>query len=202
MKELEYLGIAKNTMIIFSSDNGPVLDDGYVDEAVTKQNGHTPAGLLRGGKYSVFEAGTRVPWIVSWPGKIKPGVSDAMICQVDLLSSFSTMLKVKLPAGEALDSEDMLNALLGKSPDGRKVLVEQGLRSVAIVKDNWKYIEPNNGPAINELTNTELGNSPQAQLYDLRKDIGEKNNLASENPTKAAELAGLLQHIKDSKKPD
>src|SRR5215203_1842741 len=64
MQKLEYLGLAKNTMIIFSSDNGPVLDDGYQDEAVTKINGHKPLGLLRGGKYSAFEGGTRVPWLM------------------------------------------------------------------------------------------------------------------------------------------
>ena len=197
LKELEYLGIANNTLIVFSSDNGPVLDDGYMDEAVTMQNGHTPAGLLRGGKYSIFEAGTRVPYIVSWPAKIKPGISDAMICQMDLLSSFSSMLQIKLPAGEAMDSEDVLSALLGKSHNARKVLVEQGLQSIAIVQDNWKYIEPNNEQAMNVLTNTALGNSQQAQLYDLKNDIGEKNNLAEKYPQKLSELVKLLQNIKE-----
>lgn len=200
MNELEYLGIAKNTLIILSSDNGPVLDDGYIDEAVTKQSGHTPAGLLRGGKYSVFEAGTRVPWIVSWPGKIKPGVSGAMICQVDLLASFSNMLKITLPAGDAMDSEDVLKAILGKSTNGRSVLVEQGIGTLAIVKDQWKYIEPNDGPAMSLLTNTELGNNPHPQLYDLKSDIGEKNNLSEKYPEKVTELSGLLQKIKARKK--
>jgi arylsulfatase A-like enzyme len=201
MKELEYLGIAKNTLVIFSSDNGPVLDDGYQDEAVTKLNGHSPSGLLRGGKYSLFEAGTRVPFIISWPGKIKPAVSGAMISQIDLLASFSSMLKIKIPAGDAPDSEDMLNALLGKSTIGRNVLVEQGLSSLAIVKENWKYIEPNNGPVMNALTNTELGNNSKGQLYDLSNDIGEKNNLEEKYPQKVNELSGLLQKIKDTKKP-
>jgi arylsulfatase A-like enzyme len=197
LKELEYLGIANNTLIVFSSDNGPVLDDGYVDEAVTKQNGHMPAGLLRGGKYSIFEAGTRVPCIVSWPAKIKPGVSDAMICQMDLLASFSSLLKIKLPAGDAMDSEDVLGALLGKSTKARKVLVEQGLQSIAIIQDNWKYIEPNDGPTMNVLTNTALGNSQQPQLYDLENDIGEKNNLADKYPQKLSELIRLLQNEKE-----
>jgi arylsulfatase A-like enzyme len=197
VKELEYLGIANNTLIVFSSDNGPVLDDGYMDEAVAKQNGHTPAGLLRGGKYSIFEAGTRVPYIVSWPAKIKPGISDAMICQMDLLSSFSKMLKIKLPAGDAMDSEDVLSALLGKSQKARKVLVEQGAQSIAIVQDNWKYIESNKGQAMNVLTNIELGNSQQAQLYDLKNDIGEKNNLAEKYPQKLSELVKLLQNIRE-----
>ena len=151
MKQLEYLGIAKNTIIIFSSDNGPVLDDGYQDGAVTKLNGHTPAGVLRGGKYSLFEAGTRVPFIVSWQGKTKEVVSDALVCQVDLFSSFSKMLNIKLQESDAIDSEDMLDVMLGKSTKGRTVLVEQGLGTLAIVQGNWKYIEPNNGPAMDSL---------------------------------------------------
>ena len=65
-----------NTLIIFSSDNGPVLNDGYYDDAVEKIGDHTPSGGLRGGKYSLFEAGTRVPFITYWKGKIKPGVTN------------------------------------------------------------------------------------------------------------------------------
>ena len=152
---------------------------------------------MRGGKYSIFEAGTRVPYIVSWPAKIKPGISDAMICQMDLLSSFSKMLKIKLPAGDAMDSEDVLSALLGKSQKARKVLVEQGAQSIAIVQDNWKYIESNKEQAVNVLTNTALGNSRQAQLYDLKNDIGEKNNLAEKYPQKLSELVKLLQNIRE-----
>ena len=198
-KELKYLGIENNTLIIFTSDNGPVLDDGYMDEAVTKLNGHTPSGVLRGGKYSIFEGGTRVPFVVSWPKQIKPGVSDALICQMDLLSSFSNMLKTKLPTEQSIDSEDVLNALLGKSTKARKVLVEQGMQSFAIIKENWKYIETNKGPAINKLTNTELGNSVLQQLYDLKNDISEKNNLAEKNPQQTIELVKLLQKIKNQK---
>jgi arylsulfatase A len=197
VKQLEYLGIAKKTMIIFTSDNGPVLDDGYQDEAVSKLNGHSPWGVLRGGKYSVFEAGTRIPWIVSWPENVKPGVSSAMICQVDLLASFSKMLNIKSSSEDATDSEDMLKPILGILPKGRKVLIEQGMRSLAIVKDDWKYIEPNNGPEMSILTNTELGNNTQIQLYNLKSDIGEKNNLADKYPEVVSELAGILKKTKE-----
>jgi arylsulfatase A len=199
MKQLEYLGIAKNTIIIFSSDNGPVLDDGYQDEAVTKRNGHTPAGVLRGGKYSLFEAGTRVPFIMSWSGKTKPAVSDALVCQVDLFRSFSKMLNIKLQENEAVDSEDLLEVLLGKATKGRTVLVEQGSGSLAIIQNNWKYIEPNNGSAMDTATNIELGNNSLPQLYDLNVDIGEKNNLAPQHPNRVNELAALLQKVKDKK---
>lgn len=196
MKQLESLGITKNTIIIFSSDNGPVLNDGYQDEAVEKLNGHTPAGVLRGGKYSLFEGGTRVPFLVSWPGKTKQKVSDALISQVDLMASFSKLLNVEIEGNTAVDSENILNALLGKTNKGRTVLVEQGIVSLAIVKGDWKYIEPNKGPALNKVTNIELGNSLQAQLYDLKNDIGEKNNLADKYPEVVKELSENLQKIK------
>jgi arylsulfatase A-like enzyme len=196
MKQLESLGIAKNTIIIFSSDNGPVLDDGYQDEAVEKLNGHTPAGVLRGGKYSLFEGGTRVPLLVSWPGKTKQKVSDALISQVDFMASFSKLLNVEIEGNTAVDSEDVLNTLLGKTDQGRTVLVEQGILSLGIVKGNWKYIEPNKGPALNKVTNIELGNSLQPQLYDLKNDIGEKNNLADKYPEVVKELSENLQKIK------
>ncbi len=199
MKQLKYHGIEKNTMIIFSSDNGPVLDDGYQDEAVTKLNGHTPAGSLRGGKYSVFEAGTRVPFIISWPATIKPGVSDALVCQLDLLHSFSILLKQPLAAGEAPDSYNILNALLGKTRSGRDILVEQG-STLSIIKGDWKYIEPNDGAAYYKLTDTETGNSLSPQLYDLKKDIGERKNVAEENPKIVSGLSALLQKIKMDEK--
>ncbi len=197
MKQLESLGISKNTIIILSSDNGPVLDDGYVDEAVTSLNGHTPAGKLRGGKYSAFEAGTRVPFIVRWPNKIKPAVSNALICQIDFIASFAKMFNYPLPNDVAQDSEDVLSALLGKSESGRQVLVEQG-GSLSIIKNNWKYIEPRQGDAIYSLTNIESGNSNLAQLYDLSTDLREQNNLAGQNPKIVEELGKLLEKIKSA----
>lgn len=199
-KQLESLGIAKNTIIIFSSDNGPVLNDGYEDEAVSKLNGHTPAGIFRGGKYSLFEGGTRVPLLVSWPGKTKQKVSDALISQVDLMASFSELLNVKIEGNTAIDSQNVLNALLGKTDKARNVLVEQGIVSLSIVKGTWKYIEPNKGPALNKLTNIELGNNLQPQLYDLKNDPGEKNNLADKHPEIVKELSENLQSIKSVNK--
>jgi arylsulfatase A len=195
MKQLDYLGITKNTLIIFTSDNGPVLDDGYQDEAVTKQNGHTPAGPLRGGKYSAFEAGTRVPFIVNWRSTIKPGVSDALVCQIDFLASFSAFLNLAVPAADAPDSKNTIPAFLGKSKTGRDILVKQG-GALSIIIDNWKYIEPNNNTAYLKLTAIETGNSPTPQLYNLKNDPGEKNNLAEKYPEKTKELAELLRKIK------
>ena len=197
MKQVKASGIEKNTIIIFSSDNGPVLDDGYVDGAVTELNGHTPNGPLRGGKYSALEAGTRIPFIIKWPGKHLFRTSDALICQIDLLTSFASLLRVPMNDSIATDSENILKALKGNSKTGRTQLVKQG-GALSIIKDGFKYIEPNNGPANTGplLTNIETGNSPQPQLYDLKKDIAEKNNLAQQYQDKVKELKDLLEKIK------
>ncbi|SKC03024.1 Arylsulfatase A [Sphingobacterium nematocida] len=197
LDQLEQLGIADNTLVIFSSDNGPVLDDGYVDGAVTQLNGHTPTGQLRGGKYSIFEAGTRVPFIVSGPGVTKNQVSDALYCQIDLLASMAQLLGQKSPK-TAIDSEPLATTLLGKDLKGRKHLVEHG-GTLAIVQGDWKYIAPSNGPAYSKLTDTEMGNNPEPQLYNLKEDIGEKNNLAQTNPEKVNELKALLEKEKAKK---
>ncbi len=194
--QLKALKLTENTIIIFTSDNGPVLDDGYEDEAVTKLNGHTPWGPLRGGKYSLFEAGTRVPFIMHWPAKIKPGISDAMVSQIDLLASFSAFLGVKIPPAQARDSENNWPSLTGKTKSGRNYLIEQGGGGLAIVRDKWKYIEPGNGPAMSRLTNTELGNLPLPQLYHLKDDLGERNNLADKHPDKVRELKDELDKIR------
>ena len=194
MKQLEYLGIEKNTILIFSSDNGPVLNDGYIDGAVTQLNGHTPWGPLRGGKYSVYEAGTRVPMMVSWPGTVAPSVSNALFSQIDLMASFSRMLNIPTVTK---DSHDMLDVLLGKSTKDRDFLIEQGTTdNLAIIQGNWKYIVPAAGREKNELVNIELGNSLKPQLFDLSKDIGETTNLADKYPKKVKELHKKLEGIR------
>ncbi|MDF2189059.1 arylsulfatase [Paraflavitalea sp. CAU 1676] len=197
MQQLKDLGIEKNTIVIFTSDNGPVLDDGYADEAVTKLNGHTPAGPLRGGKYSAFEAGTRVPWIMSWPGAIKPGVTDALLCQVDLLASFAKLTKQTLANADAPDSYDTWDAFTGKTKTGRSTLVQQG-GAISIVNGHWKYIEPSKGAKILGGVNIESGSDEEPQLYDLSNDIGEKNNLANTHPDRVIALKTLLQQIRDA----
>lgn len=191
-KQLMQLGIAQNTIIIFSSDNGPVLDDGYQDGAVTQQNGHLPWGVLRGGKYSIFEAGTRVPFILSWPAQIKPQVSDALVTQIDALATLAKLTGQKI--ADTLDSRDALNAWLGKDIKGRASIIEQG-GTLAIVSGNWKYIKPSDGAAFQKLTNTELGNNKEPQLYDLSKDIGEKNNVAKDNADIVKRLAKELDEV-------
>ena len=195
LKTLDRLNLAENTIVIFTSDNGPVVDDGYKDQAVEKLSGHKPAGPLRGGKYSAFDGGTCVPFIVRWPGRVKPGQSDALLSQVDLMASFAALTGQKLASGDAPDSFNILSALLGKSPAGREHLVEHA-RVLSLIKGNFKYIEPGKGPKINKNVNIELGNDPKPQLYNLKNDLDEKHNIASEHPEVVKELAGLLKKIK------
>jgi arylsulfatase A-like enzyme len=195
LKTLDRLNLAENTLVIFTSDNGPVVDDGYKDQAVEKLAGHKPAGPLRGGKYSIFDGGTRVPFIVRWPGHVKPGQSDALVSQVDFMATFAALTGRKLAPDDAPDSFDILSALIGKSPVGREHLVEHA-GILSLIKGNWKYIEPGKGPKVNKNTNTELGTDPQPKLYNLRDDLGETNDVASEHPEVVKELAGLLKKIK------
>jgi arylsulfatase A-like enzyme len=191
---LDQLGLSKNTIVVFSSDNGPVLDDGYKDDAVEKLNGHTPAGEMSGGKYSKFDAGTRLPTIIKWPKGIKKNqVSGALLSQLDFFASFAKLLDQNIPKNAATDSEDMLSTFLGKSKTGRLSLVEQGLGpGLAIVKGDWKFIPPNNGAKMIRDKNMALGNDKQPQLYNLKTDIAEKTNLASQYPEIVKELTELL----------
>ena len=195
LKTLDRLNLAENTLLIFTSDNGPVVDDGYRDQSVEKLDGHKPGGPLRGGKYSAFDAGTRVPFVVRWPGRVKPGQSDALVCQVDFTASLASLTGQKLARDDAPDSLDILSALLGKSPTGRDHLVEHA-GTLSLTKGQWKYIEPSKGPRINSNVNIELGNDPQPQLYSLKNDLGEKHNLAAERPETVKELAALLRKIR------
>lgn len=195
---LDRLGLAENTLVLFSSDNGPVVDDGYHDEAVERLGSHRPAGPLRGGKYSAFEAGTRVPLLVRWPGRVRPGaISDALFSQVDLMASLAALTGVSLDPREAPDSRNHLQALLGRAEKGREHVVQQSIRNtLSLVRGRWKYIEPSDGPAVNRNTGIELGNAPQPQLYDLVADPGERRNVAVEHPEVVREMAALLAEIR------
>jgi arylsulfatase A-like enzyme len=179
MKTLEEEGILENTLIILSSDNGPVLNDGYYDDAVEKLGDHKPAGPLRGGKYSLFEAGTRVPFITYWKGTIQPGESDALVCQIDLLASLAKLVGDEIPD---TDSQELLEALMGNSKEGREELMIEATSRTALRFGDWLMIPPYNGQAVNKNVNIELGNSKEFQLYNLKNDISQQENQAKTNP--------------------
>ena len=197
MNTLDSLQLTDNTIFIFTSDNGPVIDDGYQDQAFELLNGHTPMGIYRGGKYSAYEAGTRIPFILRWPAKVKPNKQQALFSQIDVYASLAALLKQPLPKGVAPDSQEHLNTLLGKDDANREYIVQQNLNNtLAIVKGQWKYIEPSDAPAIEYWTRMELGNDRQPQLYDLSSDPSEKNNVAKQHPEAVRELSELLKSVK------
>jgi arylsulfatase A-like enzyme len=194
METLRELGIAKDTLIVFSSDNGPVLFDGYYDGALELNRDHRPAGPWRGGKYSAWEGGTRMPFIIAWPGTIAPGLSDALISQVDLLRSLATLTGATVPDGNARDSRDLLDTLLGRSTSGRDHLVQQGVNIFAVRSGDWKYVPPGevtDRGGIGIFKRQSVG-GPGA-LYYLPEDPTEQNNLAAQYPKTVREMRSLLE---------
>lgn len=200
MHTLDSLNLADNTIIVFCSDNGPVIDDGYQDQARELLNGHTPMRHYRGGKYSAFEAGTRVPFIVRWPAVIKPGKQQASFSMIDVYASLANLLGHRLPAGVAPDSRDRLDVFLGKQPAEEAYIVQQNLdNTLSIIQGDWKYIEPSDKPALEYWTKTEMGNNPKPQLYNLSTDPSEQTNVADRHPALVEKLATLLEDVKRKK---
>jgi arylsulfatase A-like enzyme len=194
MDTLDRLQLTESTFVIFCSDNGPVLDDGYRDEAIEKVGDHSPSGPFRGGKYSIYEGGTRTPFITRWPGIIKPGVSDEVVCLVDLAASLAALAEREIPAGACPDSFDVLPALLGEpGARGRDHVVEQG-RGLALREGDWKFLWHPNADAVKSLT-YEKGPG-QFELYNLKDDPAETTNLIDEFPDVAARLKARLELLK------
>ncbi len=189
---LEENNLLENTIIIISSDNGPVLNDGYYDDAVEKLGDHTPAGKLRGGKYSLFEAGTRVPFITYWKGKTKPQVSDEIVTQIDFLNSFSTLVGSDINSSDGVDLSDVF---FNNKGDGRDELVLEATSRTAFRSGNLVMIPPYPGPAKNYNVDIELGNSKEYLLFDLESDLSQQNNLANSNPEKLKEMINRYQEI-------
>jgi len=208
MAQLDRLGLSENTLVIFCSDNGPVMDDGYVDGALEQRGDHQAAGPFSGGKYSVYEGGTRTPFITNWKGKIEPGVSTEVVCTIDLAHSLAAMVG-QAPADDAcIDSFNVLGALLGtKGEPGRQHLVQQnnqgshlGLRLLEGERD-WKLVTAPNGQMYNLDINRTLTSAkvPNVQLFDLQADPAEKNDLREQHPEVASRMLELLEQIKASK---
>ena len=215
---LDRLKLSDNTLVIISSDNGGIFDNNGPDKEhglgrPDATNGHTCNGVLRGYKGSVFEGGTRLPFIARWPGHIKPGVSNALICQVDMLATFAALTGQSLAQSDGLDSVNILPELLGEKREKpcREYLVEQDSlgSTLALRKGPWKYISGHGGTkakkwkkakperASEEIADEDLP-TVAGQLYNLASDLGEKKNVASENPKLAAEMAARLKEIRNS----
>lgn len=197
---LEKNGLSENTIVILSSDNGPVVDDGYQDQAVELLGNHKPSGPFRGGKYSAYEAGTRVPCILRWKNRVDEGqVTNQLMCHIDWFKSFAHLLNVQLPQHVAKDSENFLDTWLGESTRERNNLVLQNLHNnLTITSGDWKYIKPGPGPTYYNKTDTEYGNSSEPQLYNLKEDISEQHNIAKQYPEKVKELHTIMKSIIDN----
>ncbi|GMV98655.1 MAG: arylsulfatase [Phycisphaerae bacterium] len=192
---LDRLRLSDNTLVILTSDNGPVLDDGYQDQANELLGGHRPAGRLRGGKGSLFEGGTRVPFIVRWPARIRPGVSDALVSQVDFPASLAALTGRKLADPDAPDGVNVLPALLGESRSGRDFVVEHA-GSTALRAGNWKYIPPGQTrDGLNPRQTTRI--EAPGLLFNLADDPGETRDLAAQEPEKLKEMTALLARIRE-----
>lgn len=199
LKKLEALKLTEQTLVILTSDNGPVLDDGYQDQANEKRGNHRPAGPLRAGKYSLFEGGTRVPFIVRWPGRVRPGVSDALISQVDLAATLAALAGQPADPVAMRDSQNHLPALLGDSPQGRQEIVEHAGR-LALRQGQWKFITP--GPTRDLLGPWQNVTIPApGWLFDVESDPAEQKNLSASHPEKVAEMRERITAIRDAVAP-
>jgi arylsulfatase A len=201
LKTLERLKLAENTLVVFCSDNGPVLDDGYKDGAVERIGKHRAAGSFSGGKYSVYEGGTRTPFITHWRGRIQPGVSDEVVCTIDLAASLAALTKETLAKDGCLDSFNVLDALLGEDgAKGRDHLVQQNNGNngtYALRAGRWKLHRYDRKTARNVVVETQLANTevPQFQLFNLDDDLAEKANVIKDHPEIASRLKRQLAEI-------
>lgn len=203
VRALEEQGLLDNTLIILSSDNGPVLDDGYVDQAEELVGEHSPTGGLRGGKYSAYEGGTRVPFIVHWPAEIKEAaVKSELVSQIDFLDVMACVAGVE--RGESLSPDghpSQVTTWLGQEGKGRPYAIGMAQNHTLTLRTPvWKYIEPKGGAAMIPWgPKIETGYSTSAQIF--KSDNGEYDetrNRASEYPSVVENLKVELEHIRNS----
>lgn len=190
MKKLDELKLAENTLVIFSSDNGGV--GGYVREGLKKSGDITDNAPLRSGKGSLYEGGVRVPWIVRWPGKVPKGTTETPIISVDLMPTLIELAGAKPPPKQPLDGQSMVECFTsgGATAPQRDLFwhfpgylgAGQGswrtTPAGAIRSGDWKLIE--------------FFESSKKELYNLRSDVGQVNNLAEKDPQRVAEMHAKL----------
>jgi arylsulfatase A-like enzyme len=195
---LDEQGLRDNTLVIYTSDNGPWNQPAYIN----KKKGHPEgaifwgeAGPLRDGKGSCYEAGYRVPCIVRWPGRVKAGAkSDAIFSTLDFMPTFAALAGYKVPGDRVIDGVDQLDLLLGKNPKGgRETFV---YRNNGIRRGKWKYLKAKHN-VYGYARDTKR--KKVEELYDLEADIGETKNLAAKHPKIVAELKQLMAKITESK---
>ena len=195
---LDELGLRDNTLVIYTSDNGPWNQDKYTKN----KKGHPEdaifwgeAGPLRNGKGSPYEAGYRVPCIVRWPGKVPADrVSDAIFATIDFMPTFAALCGFEVPSDRRIDGIDQTDLLFGKRETGREHFY---YRAAGVRRGKWKYLKPD---AFFHGYAKEDDRKQVDELYDLEADLGERNNLADEHPEKIAELKALMKEIEGGDK--
>jgi arylsulfatase A len=199
LRTLAEAGLADNTMVIFTSDNGPYWRENFV-----KQFNHKSAGGFRGMKGDAFEGGHRIPFIVRWPGNVKPGTTSAATTTLtNLMATCREVLGLKSRADLPEDSYSILPVLLGKASqiaDQPAVVHSSSIGFFAIRKGDWKLIEGLGSGGFTEPKEIKpKTGEPVGQLYNLATDGAETNNLYQQNPEKVRELTDVLVKIRQSK---
>jgi arylsulfatase A len=200
MAGLDKLGLTGRTLVVLCSDNGPVLDDGYQDQALERLGDHRPGGPFRGGKGTVFEGGMRTPFVVRWPGRVSPGVSDQVVSTIDLAASLAALVGEKVRADGCLDSHNVLPALLGvNGARGRDELVLQDNNGLnfGLRVGPWKLVRLKQrvrSPWMESIDPLPMPSGPFA-LFNLVDDPGETTDLAASHPAELARLRDRLQVI-------
>ena len=192
LSALDRSQLTQSTLVIFTSDNGGVLDDGYQDGSGDDASGHRPNGALRGFKGSLFEGGHRVPFIARWPGQVPVGKSDQLVCHVDFVASLAALVGQPLPEDAAVDSFNALPALRGATQPVRDHLVHHSggfPGALAIRQGPWKLLEAGGARYAGRAGRESL-------VFNLADDPAEKHDLARREPKPVAELNELLATIR------
>ena len=205
LDKLDALGLRDNTLVIYTTDNGPWCQSKYYENKKGHPEGSIfwgDSGPLRAGKGSAYEAGSRVPCIVRWPGKVPAGrTSDALWATIDLMPTFTALSGVKPPTDRVIDGIDQTALLLGQTEEGRETFIYDQVgdgdanMGVGIRKGNWKLLLPGRKPEQDHRFLMDFGTNG-LELYDLDSDIGEKNNVADDYPEVVKELRETLDSFK------
>ncbi|QHI68752.1 sulfatase family protein [Tichowtungia aerotolerans] len=189
---LEKQGIAENTIVILTSDNGGIsVNNGHFKNNNIYYNPNVP---LRGDKGDALEGGLRIPFLICWPGTVKPGmVSDEVICQTDLLAAFADLLDTPVPEGAAEDSRNILDALKGgKAPD-EPIVLQSRAGFHALRQGEWIYLDVEHE---GDYTSTGKGGTP-GQLYKLSDDLHQDDNLYARHPERVRSMLRQLNQIRE-----
>jgi arylsulfatase A len=194
---LDALGLAEDTLVIFTSDNGCSPQANYPELLAA---GHNPSHIYRGHKADLYEGGHRVPFLARWPARVKAGtVSDQLVGQIDFLATFAELLGAELPGDAGEDSVSFLPALLGTDEGPlRSSIVSQSINGSFAIRDGaWKLLlcPGSGGWSFPRPGADDHSGLPEFQLYDLATDPGEKNNLVAAHPERVATMKAALEEI-------